>query len=140
MYIDSLDEHLYAVRAHQPGEAPAKDDRASSAHPMRTSTGRASAPAHPAPITGTVRWRAPAPGAGYLTPAVAHGLVYQGTYSALLALDAATGQERWELTTGYSFDSIPVVVGGTLYTGSGGACGPWTRSPAAPCGNAGPTT
>ncbi|RPE41380.1 putative pyrroloquinoline-quinone binding quinoprotein [Streptomyces sp. Ag109_O5-1] len=111
VYVDSLDEHLYAVRAHRPGEAPAEDHRAASAHLVRT-------PAGPGPVGGTVRWRVPAPGAGHLTPAVAHGVVYQTTYRSLLALDAATGEERWRLETGGEVHSTPVVADGTVYVGS----------------------
>lgn len=45
--------------------------------------------------------------------------MYQATHhGGLLALDAATGQERWRLTS-LLFNSSPVVVDGTVYIGSG---------------------
>lgn len=80
--------------------------------------------------TGEERWTAgPDPGSGddeseiaartlAGSPVIAHGLVFAGTADArLLALDAATGEERWHsvgstLSPGYA----PVVSGDTVYT------------------------
>ncbi|MFH8388547.1 PQQ-binding-like beta-propeller repeat protein [Streptomyces sp. NPDC018036] len=116
VYIDSLDEHLYAVRAHRQGEAPADSHRATLARPAPTNAqGRSSS----ARIAGTLRWRVRVPGAGRFTAAVADGVVYQPGNRDLLALDAATGRERWRLTSRYPFGSSPVVADATLYLRNG---------------------
>lgn len=79
--------------------------------------------------TGAQRWNflpqdTPSGAAGYLsTPAVADGVVYAGTGThRLYAVDAATGQERWEVTflpVQESGDiaplSAPVVADGRVY-------------------------
>jgi outer membrane protein assembly factor BamB len=51
-------------------------------------------------------------------PVIAHGLVFAGTTDArLLALDAATGEERWHsVGSTLSPGSAPVVSGDTIYT------------------------
>ncbi len=75
---------------------------------------------------GTILWRAPAPGSvSYSSPAIANGTLYvgvRGLYNTttgisyappygLLALDAATGAERWFYPTGGSVAASPVVDG-----------------------------
>lgn len=75
---------------------------------------------------GTIQWRSPAPGSvSYSSAAVANGTVYVGviglyntttqvTYDppyGVLALDAATGAQRWFTATGGSVAASPLVVG-----------------------------
>jgi outer membrane protein assembly factor BamB len=55
------------------------------------------------------------------SPAVHDGIVYSARSSSgrVRAVDAATGRERWMYQTGALVFSSPVVVGGTVYVGSG---------------------
>lgn len=67
--------------------------------------------------TGTEVWRVGAPpGQGFFGPAVGKGTVYvPGTDGQVLALDTATGQERWRFATGDLIDAAPALVDDTLY-------------------------
>ncbi len=67
-----------------------------------------------------VRWRYALGEEVDSTPAVAGGVVYIGSQveRAVLALDAATGQERWRVAVGKPINSSPVVVDGALYIGA----------------------
>ncbi len=73
---------------------------------------------------GTIRWRAPVPASvSYSSPAVVNGTVYvglMGLYNTtttvtfgppygVMALDAATGSERWFVPTGGSVAASPLV-------------------------------
>ncbi len=78
---------------------------------------------------GTILWKTPAPGSvSYSSPALANGTLYvgiRGLYNTttgisyappygLLALDAATGAERWFFPTGGSVAASPVVNGNDI--------------------------
>ena len=52
------------------------------------------------------------------SPAVANGVVYLGSDTAVYALNAATGAEEWSYTTGDSAFSTPAVANGVVYLGS----------------------
>jgi len=52
------------------------------------------------------------------SPAVANGTVYLSGSDALYAIDAATGQERWNVPLDWMLESSPVVVDGIVYAGS----------------------
>jgi outer membrane protein assembly factor BamB len=69
--------------------------------------------------TGSVTWRAPLnPGfAIEASPAVAEGMVYL-SYGGMRAIDAATGEGRWE-GRDYVPVSTPAVVEGIVYVGMG---------------------
>ena len=71
--------------------------------------------------TGAVRWVAEVPGEVWSSAALGNGVLYAGTESALLALNAATGQElfRAVIGSGYANMSSPAVTGGRVYVGSG---------------------
>lgn len=70
--------------------------------------------------TGRERWRHPT-GASWVvgSPAVADGVVYANTSdsSLVLALDAATGQIRWQRRLAAYMFSSPLVAGSVLLTG-----------------------
>ena len=51
------------------------------------------------------------------TLTAADGSVYVGNNKGLVAMDAATGEERWRLQTGREVYSTPVVADGTVYVG-----------------------
>ncbi|MGH2559653.1 MAG: PQQ-binding-like beta-propeller repeat protein, partial [Thermomicrobiales bacterium] len=87
--------------------------------------------------TGEIRWSVDLDGFTAGTPAVANGLVYVGTRSywsadvplatpapygtspgALIAFDAATGEERWRYTMGASEYYSPAVSDGVVYINS----------------------
>ncbi|GCF11495.1 serine/threonine-protein kinase [Dictyobacter arantiisoli] len=66
----------------------------------------------------------------YSEPAVFNGILYAGTYTTnvdnpnreanqLRALDAATGQPLWAVTTSYGIYDAPVVANGTVYVCTG---------------------
>lgn len=79
---------------------------------------------HPGPgPSGDPRtaWKLDTGGELYSSPAVADGLVFVGTKSGyLLAVDAATGEERWrQALDGYIIRSSPAVVDGVVYIGGG---------------------
>jgi outer membrane protein assembly factor BamB len=68
------------------------------------------------------------------SPTVADGVFYVGSShseDAVLALDAATGQEVWRFVAVENIDSTPTVVDGVLYVGGSNSS---TRSARAPCG------
>jgi outer membrane protein assembly factor BamB len=72
---------------------------------------------------GTVVWTYPARGTLGATVigsiAVANGLVYAGaTDHKIYALNAATGEKKWEFTTGDQIWAGPVVQNGVVYAGS----------------------
>lgn len=75
--------------------------------------------------TGTLKWRSPHPNGSWVlgSPAIARGLVLVGSSDEqfLQALDAATGQERWRVTTRYRMLGSPVVAGDVVLCGSEGA-------------------
>jgi outer membrane protein assembly factor BamB len=66
---------------------------------------------------GQQAWRAETGSPVISSPAVAGGVVYVGSFGALLALDAASGAERWTFATGAAVDSSPVVVRDVVYVG-----------------------
>jgi outer membrane protein assembly factor BamB len=50
-------------------------------------------------------------------PAVAGGVLYLGLSTGLVALEAATGQERWRWESGGYAVSTPAVAAGDVYAG-----------------------
>lgn len=85
-------------------------------------------------MNGTILWRTAAPGSvSYSSPALVNGTVYvgvRGLYNTttgisyappfgLLALDAATGTERWFYPTGGSVAASPLVVGDEVVVPAG---------------------
>ncbi|MCX4390863.1 carboxypeptidase regulatory-like domain-containing protein [Micromonospora peucetia] len=71
--------------------------------------------------TGALRWRSFIGGQIYFAPTVANGTVFAGSFDArrLVALDAATGAEKWALTrTADSFAAMPTHADGVLYVGT----------------------
>jgi outer membrane protein assembly factor BamB len=64
-----------------------------------------------------VVWRFPAKMTS-LSPAVVDGVLYFGADSVLIALDAATGQEKWRLAARGRIASTPAVAGGVVYFGA----------------------
>jgi outer membrane protein assembly factor BamB len=77
-------------------------------------------------VDGDLIWEAVVPGDLNASPAVAGGMVYVHSGVGLYALDAATGQERWQAAVGYywRYGGSPVVVDGTVYHfGREGAAG-----------------
>jgi outer membrane protein assembly factor BamB len=73
--------------------------------------------------TGAIVWTYPARGALDATIigsiAAADGVVYAGaTDHKIYALNAATGEKKWEFTTGDQVWAGPVVSGGVVYAGS----------------------
>lgn len=67
---------------------------------------------------GQQLWRVETGSPVISSPAVAGGIVYVGSFGALLALDAVTGAEQWSFATGAAVDSSPAVVGDVVYVGS----------------------
>ena len=64
-------------------------------------------------------WRAPTGGVVESSPAVVEGLVIAGTFDdALIAFDAASGEERWRFSVGGLVRSSPAVVDGVVYFGA----------------------
>ena len=54
------------------------------------------------------------------SPAVVNGVVYVGSGDGnVYALNAASGVQLWNYTTGGEVDSSPAVVNGVVYVGSG---------------------
>jgi outer membrane protein assembly factor BamB len=68
-------------------------------------------PAWPEPFqTGAKIWS---------TPAVQDGTLYIGSFDKkLYALDASTGEKKWEFLTGGVITATPVIVNGAVYVGS----------------------
>jgi outer membrane protein assembly factor BamB len=64
-----------------------------------------------------VRWTVPTVDPAWMTPALAHGLLYVGTIDgALFALDAETGAERWRVTSSVrGWAPRPAVDGDSVY-------------------------
>ncbi len=90
--------------------------------------------------TGAEKWRIPHVPSDS-SPLIQEGMVFIGTFGeGLKALDAATGEQIWQFLAGdvavpdsappESFDSAPVIVDGTLYTGSGPYGGLYALDPA----------
>lgn len=74
------------------------------------------------PETGSILWQVPDPTDGIDTAAVtvANGVVYAGSLTGrMFALDAATGQIRWEFQGQGASAAGPAVVNGTVYWGNG---------------------
>ena len=77
--------------------------------------------------SGAEQWRVPTGKSGWLSPAVADGVVYVSVEGAVLALDALTGAERWRSTVGGTEPSedgevwlgSPAVGGGLVYVSEG---------------------
>ena len=71
--------------------------------------------------TGEVRWVVYVPGEVWASDALANGVLYAGTESALLALDPSTGRElfRAVVASGYAAMSSPAVTGGRVFVGTG---------------------
>ena len=78
----------------------------------------------------------------YSSPAVANGVVYEGSGDKnLYALDALTGVKEWSYLTGSGIYPSPAVANGVVYVGSydgklycfsldpGGGVQPWNHSP-----------
>ena len=62
------------------------------------------------------------PGGLQDTPAVADGVVYAATWDdGLLALDAATGQKKWQYAAGSTILDAPAVAYGTVYITNNGS-------------------
>ena len=79
-------------------------------------TGRGYAPDVSGPVAPVGElWRAEVD-AGETTPAVADGTVYLSG-DGLIALDAATGDQRWQMDLGRTFKSSPVIQDDTVYVG-----------------------
>lgn len=74
--------------------------------------------------TGAVKWQVAVDGEVEVQPAVAHGLVYVGTWNrnskagTVYALYANGSGIKWQKQTGPIEHSSPVVVGNTVYLGS----------------------
>ena len=65
-----------------------------------------------------MRWRF-AVGFPVSPPLAVGGTVYAGAANGIVyAVDAATGQKRWELKTGGPVVGAPALINGTLYVGS----------------------
>jgi outer membrane protein assembly factor BamB len=80
--------------------------------------------------TGKEKWRVPmtqnglkdSPGGLQDTPAVADGVVYAATWNdGLLALDAATGQKKWQYAAGSTILDAPAVAYGNVYVAANGS-------------------
>jgi polyvinyl alcohol dehydrogenase (cytochrome) len=79
------------------------------------------------PATGAIIWQVPDPNGAIDTGAVsvANGVVYGGsmakaaTAPTFFALDAATGQVRWNFASGGSVNAGPAIANGVVYWGSG---------------------
>ncbi len=80
--------------------------------------------------TGKEKWRAPmsqsglkdSPGGLQDTTAVADGMVFASTWDdGLLALDAATGQKKWQYAAGSTILDAPAVAYGTVYVTNNGS-------------------
>jgi len=71
--------------------------------------------------SGAVRWVVDVGGEVWSSAALANGVLYAGTESAVVALDADTGEELYRAVvgSGYANMSSPAVTGGHLYSGSG---------------------
>lgn len=68
----------------------------------------------------SVEWEFTAPGGTISsTPVIADGTVYVGCDdSNLYAVDASTGEQQWQFTTGDSIKSSPALIDETIYVGS----------------------
>lgn len=67
---------------------------------------------------GSEAWRAEVEG-GVGSPAVAGDLVVVGSGGALFALDAATGEQRWQFETG-AYSALPAIANGQVYVSGSG--------------------
>jgi outer membrane protein assembly factor BamB len=66
-----------------------------------------------------LRWKFDTGGTVESSPAVAAGIVYQGTFAQnLFALEAATGNELWRFPVGGLLRASPAVVDGIVYFGA----------------------
>lgn len=66
---------------------------------------------------GQLKWKSAISAPSFSSPAVAAGLVYFGSDTAIYALDSQTGQQKWKFETENVMpaDSSPLVVGDVLY-------------------------
>ena len=67
--------------------------------------------------TGTIRWRVPTGEGTRAGPIVADGVVYQGGYFKVVALDADTGELIWSQPTSGPVQTSLALAGGRLYAG-----------------------
>lgn len=71
-------------------------------------------------LTGQPHWRVSLGEPATSAPAVVDGVLYVGTESGLRALDPATGEQRWALSSTTVFAG-PTVAGGIAYVHAGGS-------------------
>ena len=67
--------------------------------------------------TGSIRWSAPTGEGTRAGPIVADGVVYQGAYFKILALDAETGEVIWTQPASGPVQTSLALAGGRLYAG-----------------------
>ena len=66
---------------------------------------------------GRVKWSVPTGEGTRAGPIVADGIVYQGAYFKIMALDAETGEEVWTQPASGPVQASLALAGGTLYAG-----------------------
>lgn len=106
-----------------PTPTPAQQTADEASVPMfRGDAERTGAETGPGPLANpNILWKLDTTGEIYSSAAVANGTVYIGTKSGyLLALDAATGDQRWQADLGdYIVRASPAVADGSVYVGAG---------------------
>jgi outer membrane protein assembly factor BamB len=70
--------------------------------------------------TPTLHWQFAMDGPVSSSPAVVDGVAYVGSKDGLVAVEAATGEQRWLAPVGDTSNSSPAVVDGIVYAGAGG--------------------
>lgn len=127
LLIAAMAAMLYAISLrpqHEPATAPSVATpmpAASNDWPMyRGNPARNGATTSPGPDgQPIVLWQYPARGSAWHSPAVADGVAYlQSGDGVVQALDATTGEVRWQVTIG-AIEDTPTVAGDTLVLNSG---------------------